>query len=67
MGGFPYMISCKKVDGIEQRSDALDCSRVEVNRYVAPGCVNKSTYSYWDHLDVSSKSRSHNLDHLMEY
>ena len=57
MDGFPYMISCKKVDGIEQRSDALDCSRVEVNRYVAPNCVKK--YDYWDHLDVSSKSISH--------
>ena len=31
MNGFPYMVSCKKVDRIEQRSDALDCSRVEVN------------------------------------
>ena len=41
MNGFPYMVSCKKVDGIEQRSDALDCSRVEVNRYVAPNCVKK--------------------------
>ena len=41
MDGFPYMVSCKKVDGIEQRSDALDCSRVEVNRYVAPDCVKK--------------------------
>ena len=42
---------CKKVDGIEQRSDALDCSRVEVNRYVAPDCVKKSTYDYWESFD----------------
>ena len=31
MNGFPYIASCKKVDGIEQRSDVFDCSRVEVN------------------------------------
>ena len=67
LDGFPYMVSCKEVDRIEQRSDALDCSRVEVNRYVAPDCVKKTTCSYWDDLDVSNKSRSHNSDHLMEY
>ena len=44
MDGFPYMVSCKKVDGIEQRSDALDCSRVEVNRYVAPDCMKKDQH-----------------------
>ena len=29
--------------------------------------VLKTTCSYWDDLDVSNKSRSHNSDHLIEY